>query len=795
MKVSYNWLKEYIGADISPHELADKLTMIGLEVESTAELGKDIKGVVVAEIVSKEKHPNADRLSFCKVKTDKGVHEIVCGANNMNAGDFAALALPGAVLPKGINIEKTKIRGVTSEGMLCSEVELGLKDTSEGIMILQKDLTLGEDITKALDIKDFILDVNVTPNRADCLSIIGIARETAAAFNKKVQVTKRKLQETDKPIKNFISVKIDEPELCHRYTARVIEDVAVKDSPDWLKKRLTNLGIRPINNIVDITNYVMLEYGQPLHAFDYDKIADKKIIVRKSKKGEGITTLDGVKRALDEGVLVIADSKTPAALAGIMGGEGSEVASNTKIILLESACFEPANIRRTSKAMGLSTESSYRFERGVDIEGVPNALNRAAELISELADGKIAKGFIDEETKPYEPLNIKFRSKKVNEILGTNLDEKDIDICLARLGFSFDKSIGTVVPPSFRVDIKIETDLIEEIARINGYENIPITIPKAELTAGTKTGIDILIDRIKGFLVNNGFLESINYSFISTSLLSITETSAHNSIKLLNPLSEEQSVMRKSLIPGLLSNLQYNINHKNLDLRLFETGPVFNQKDNIPEEKTFVSGLISGLRMSEQGLLWGKDHVDFFDMKGILENLLGIIDIKDFAFEPKKDISYLHPGRSCSIAVNKVNIGILGEIHPSAADKLDLKQPAYVFEIDIDKIINLRQGQKTFKQIPCYPSIIRDIAIIIDNKVSFKELSDAIISMDIKLVEDVKVFDVYYGKNIPEGKKSAALRLIYRSDERTLTDDDANTMHNNVVDKLIKKFGAEIRGV
>lgn len=795
MKISYNWLKEYIGADILPHELADKLTMIGLEVESIEELGKDIKGVVVAEIVSKEKHPNADRLSFCKVKTDKGVHEIVCGANNMNAGDFVALALPGASLPKGINIEKTKIRGVTSEGMMCSEVELGFKDTSEGIMILQKDLKLGEDILTALDIKDFIFDVNVTPNRADCLSIIGIAREAAAAFNKQMQVSKCKLQETDKKVKDLISVTIDEPELCHRYTARVIEDVTVKDSPDWLKKRLTNLGIRPINNIVDITNYVMLEYGQPLHAFDYDKIADKKIIVRKSKRGEGIATLDDVKRALDEGVLVIADSKTPAAIAGIMGGEGSEVASNTKNILLESAYFEPANIRKTSKSIGLSTESSYRFERGIDIDGVPNALNKAAELISELAGGKIAKGFIDEYPKPYKPLNIKFRSKKVNEILGTNLEEKDIEICLARLGFSFDKSTGTVVPPCFRVDIKMEADLIEEIARINGYDNIPITIPKAELTAGTKTNIDILIDRIKGFLVNNGFLEAINYSFISPSLLSITETSAHNSIKLLNPLSEEQSVMRKSLIPGLLSNLRYNINHKNLDLRLFETGPIFNQKDNISEEKTFVSGLISGLRMSEQGLMWGKDHVDFFDMKGIMENLLGIIDIKDFAFEPKKDISYLHPGRSCSIAVNKINIGILGEIHPSVSDKLDLKQPAYVFELDIDKIASLWQGQKTFKQIPCYPSIVRDIALIIDNKVSFRELADTIISMDIKLVEDVKTFDVYYGKNIPEGKKSVALRLIYRSGERTLTDDDVNAIHNDVIDKLIKKFGSEIRGI
>ncbi|MBI5683290.1 MAG: phenylalanine--tRNA ligase subunit beta [Deltaproteobacteria bacterium] len=811
MKISYNWLKEYVDITVLPHELADKLTMAGLEVESIAELGKDIKGVVVAEILSKEKHPNADRLSFCKVKTDKGIHEIVCGANNMKAGDFVALALPGAALPKGIKIEKTKIRGVASEGMLCSEVELGFKDTSDGIMLLQKDLTLGEDITKALGIKDFILDVNVTPNRPDCLSIIGIAREAAAALNKQLRVASLPLQavsrgcelrEIDKPIKDLVSVEIDEPDLCHRYTARVIEDVTVKESPDWLKKRLINLGIRPINNIVDITNYVMLEHGQPLHAFDYDKISDKKIVVRKSKKSEEITTLDGVKRILDEGVLVIADAKTPVAIAGIIGGEETGVTIDTKDVLLESAYFTPLNIRKTSKTIELKTESSYRFERGLDIQCVAKALDRAAELIADIAKGKAARGFIDEYPAPSKSHSIALHYARVNRILGTSLNNKEIEDYLARLGFSFNVSekiegAVAVVVPSFRVDISMEIDLIEEIARLNGYENISTTIPASQLLSAVKTNKTVVTKGVRDFLSSIGFCEVINYSFISPLLAADIsgESEVKDNLRLLNPLSEEWSVMRKTLVCGLLSNLRYNLNHGNDNLRLFEIGCGFIPKGSVYNEKNLAAGLISGLRMSEKSIMWDKEDADFFDIKGVIESLFSSISIQGVKFTTGNNISFLHPGKSCAISVNGADVGIMGEIHPDILERLDLKQSAYIFEIDIDSITNISGRPSAFREIPRYPSVVRDAAFIIDRAVLFAELVNAIEILNIKLIEDTGVFDVYYGESIPPDKKSIAIRLTYRSDVKTLTDEDVNMVHNNVVNEIVRRFNAEIRGI
>jgi len=800
VKISYNWLKEYIDIDIPPSALADILTMAGLEVESVAEVGKDIKGVVVAQILSMEKHPNADRLSFCRVKTDRGVHEVVCGASNMQAGDYVALALPGAAFPGNIKIGKTKIRGVVSEGMMCSEVELGLKDTSDGIMILEKGLTLGDDITSALGIMDAVLEINVTPNRPDCLSISGIAKEVAAAIGKELKERSVNLNETGSDVNGIIKVSIKEPAQCHRYTARVIEGVAVKESPDWLKRRLTALGVRPINNIVDVTNYVMFEYGQPLHAFDYDKISDKRIVVRKSKKGEGITTLDGIKRKLDEGVLVICDSKKPVAVAGITGGEDTAVSLSTKNILLESAYFLPASIRRTSKALGLSSESSYRFERGVDKNGAANALDRAAELINIFAGGKTAKGFIDNYPDRYEPVSVAFRWERVNRMLGTDLNKEDIETYLTRLGFSFVRSLKVndsvmVFPPSFRVDITKEIDLIEDVARLYGYDKIPTTLPKARLVTVTRKKKDIVISKVRGFLASMGFCESINYSFISPQILNISMMDQLSPIRLSNPLSEDESIMRGSLMPGLLSVLKYNLNHNNKGIRIFETGPVFRQDGNSYREDAFVSGLISGLRVSEDSLVWDNTEADFFDIKGVVEGMMMAAGVRSPLFNAKRDIAYLNPGKACSISACGVDIGVMGEVHPSAADKLNLKQPAYVFELNIDSIVRAEAGRFVFKKIPGYPSVIRDSALIIDRNIPFSDLVNAVYSMCIKLVEDIKVFDVYYAANIPEGKKSVALRLIYRSLDRTLTDEEVSALHNNVVANILKKFGGEVRGV
>lgn len=799
MKISYNWLKEYVDIDISPNVLADTLTMAGLEVESIEEIGKDIKGVVVAGILSREKHPNADRLSFCKVKTNQGVYDIVCGANNMQAGDFVALALPGAVLPKGVKIEKAKIRGVVSEGMLCSEVELGLKDTSDGIMILPEGFTLGENIATALGLEDFVLNINVTPNRGDCLSIIGIAREAAAVFKKQMHAKSCKMQEGDRAVNDFIDVEIYKPELCHRYTARVITDVAVKESPEWLKKRLTALGIRPINNIVDITNYVMLGYGQPLHAFDYNKIAGKKIIVRGAKKGEEIITLDGVKRILDEGVLVIADINVPVAVAGIIGGEETGVTCSTNAVLLESAYFEPLNIRRTSRVIGVKTESSYRFERGVDIQGVAKALDAAAELISDIAKGKIAKGFADIYPKPHMPYKITLRYSKVNRVLGISLTNEEIEEYLLRLGFSVsNKTEDTVVAavPSFRVDVSREIDLIEEIARLYGYKNIPTTIPVSRLSIAVESNNVVVINTVKEFFVNCGFSEVINYSFISPFLASIlsADSKVQDALKILNPLSDEWSVMRKSLVPGLLSNIKYNLNHGNNNLRFFEIGCGYISERGVYTERNLAAGIISGYRLSEQSIIWDKEDVDFFDIKGVIESLFSIMNIKDVRFTAVNNILFLHPGRSCAVSINGADVGIIGEIHPDILDKLDLKQSAYIFEFFLDSLISAG-SPSVFTDIPHYPSVVRDIALIVDKDILFVELVDAVKSLDIKLIEDVGVFDVYYGKGIPSDKKSIALRMTYRSSIKTLTDEDANKAHNNIVNELIGKFNAEVRGI
>lgn len=685
MKISYNWLKEYIKDLPEPYKFAEKLTMSGLEVE--------------------------------------GIGEV--------------------------------------------RVEAGLKD--------------------------YILDINVTPNRPDCLSIIGVAREVSALTGKSFKEKGFRVKEAGRDIRGFITVKVLDPDLCPRYTARVVKGVTIGPSPDWLKTRLEVLGIRPINNVVDITNYVMLEYGQPLHAFDYNLIADKRIEVRRAKKGEEITTLDSVRRPLEEGDLVICDGKGPVALAGVMGGKESEVKGDTRDILLESAFFLPKGIRRTSKAMGLTTESSYRFERGVDRDGVVKALDRVAMLVSQVAGGSIAKGYIDVYPDPYKPPPIELRVERVNAILGRGLQGKEIKDQLRGLGIilkpSKKRGVFIAVPPSFRVDISREIDLIEEIARLTGYDRIATTLPRACLTPSRRTKAQVLEAMMRDILTSNGFLEVINYSFISPSLQRITGEGA---IRLLNPLTEEQSIMRGSLIPSLLNTLRYNINRKNTDIRVFEIRKVFATKDGFCEEERRASGLISGLRGGRWNII--KEEVDFYDVKGVVEVLLEGIGCEGVAFIPREDIPYLHPGRGCNVVVKGKDIGVLGGIHPAILDGLDIGQPVYIFELDVDTLMDLAFGYKTFKPLPIYPAVVRDVAVVIDKGVPSQMILEAIKSMGTKVIEDVSVFDVYCGRGIPEGKRGMAFRIVYRSGEKTLTDEEVNTIHQQVVKGLMDRFGAELRG-
>lgn len=685
MKISYNWLKEYIRDLPEPHELAEKLTMAGLEVEGIGEVW----------------------------------------------------------------------------------VEAGLKD--------------------------YILDINVTPNRPDCLSIIGVTREVSALTGKSFKEKGFRVKEAGRDIKGFITVKVLDPDLCPRYTARVVEGVTIGPSPDWLKTRLEVLGIRPINNVVDITNYVMLEHGQPLHAFDYNLIADKRIEVRRAKRGEEITTLDGVRRPLEEGDLVICDGKGPVALAGVMGGKESEVKGDTRDILLESAFFLPKGIRRTSKAMGITTESSYRFERGVDRDGVVKALDRAAMLVSQVAGGNIAKGYIDVYPDPYKPPSIELRVERVNAILGRGLKGNEIKDQLRGLGIilkpSKKRGVFIAVPPSFRVDISREIDLIEEIARLTGYDRIATTLPRACLTPSRRTKAQVLEAMMRDILTNNGFLEVVNYSFISPSLQRITGEGA---IRLLNPLTEEQSIMRGSLIPSLLNTLRYNINRKNTDIRVFEIRKVFAMKDGSHEEERRASGLISGLRGGGWNII--KEKVDFYDVKGVVEVLLEGIGCEGMTFIPREDIPYLHPGRGCNVVVKGKDIGILGGIHPAILDGLDIGQPVYIFELDVDTLMDLTFGYKTFKPLPIYPGVVRDVAIVIDKGIPSQMILEAIKALDTKVIEDVSVFDVYCGRGIPEGKRGMAFRIVYRSEKKTLTDEEVNTIHQQVVRGLMDRFGAELRG-
>jgi len=809
MKVSYNWLKEYVKALPLPDRLAEKLTMAGFEVEGMEVLGKGITGVVVGKILSMGKHPNADRLTLCKVKTDR-VHSIVCGAKNMKEGDKVALALPGATLPNNVKIEKTRIRGVESEGMMCSEAELGLKDAAEGIMILPRSLSLGKEITEALNIKDFIFDINVTPNRPDCLSIFGIAREISAITKerlvegKRLEVRGRKhLPQTSDLRPPSISIK--EPSLCRRYAARVVENIKVGPSPDWLKRRLESMGFRSINNVVDVTNYLMIEYGQPLHAFDYDLVSGRQVIVRRAHENEKIQTLDGVERVLREYMLVIADSSRPIAMAGIMGGKESEIRDSTKNILFESAYFDPSCVRRASKSLGVSTESSYRFERGADIEVVAKVLDKAARMIAELAGGNITNGIVDKYPRPFKPVAISVRLARINKLLGVRIEKKAVEDCLKRLGIAFkpagkgraakgsDGHTWTVTPPSYRVDLLKEIDIIEEVARIYGYENIPTTLPDAGLSVAKMAGTGLLREKMRNILTNNGFLEVVNYSFISPLTFEITVPDIKQGLRLLNPLTEEQSIMRQSLIPGLLGTLQYNLHHNNRNIKIFEIGRTFIPVDKKIEEKELIAGLMSGLRYDEA---WNtrRETVDFFDIKGALEQLLAGLGIDMCAFIPKADIPFLHPGKTCVVEKDGSRIGIAGEIHPDIVQRLDMKQTTYVFELYMDSIAPFMDAKKRYAPIPKYPVIARDAAMIVGEEIPAQELFDTIKGLGVNLLEEVNVFDVYYGGNIPEGKRSIAVRLMYRSPDRTLTDEEVNVAHAAILSNLKDRFGIEVRG-
>ncbi len=801
MIVTYNWLKEFVDFDLSPAELADLLTMLGLEVEGMESRGEGLDSVVVALVEEKAQHPNADKLSFCKVNSGKEILDIVCGAQNFKAGDKVALAQIGTVLPGDFKIKRSKIRGIESGGMLCSEKELGLSEESAGIIVLPPELQLGVPLFEALGLKDTVFEIGLTPNRADCLSVIGVAREIAAKLGVSVKYPGHAVEEKGPDISGIAAVIIDDPQLCPRYTARYIAGCKIGPSPAWLTNRLKAVGLRPINNVVDVTNYVLMEYGHPLHAFDFQRLAEGKIVVRRAAAGERFSTLDGQERILTHADLTIRDGEKAVALAGIMGGENSEITPDTTDILLESAYFNPSSTRLTSKRLGLHTDASHRFERGADINILMRALDRAASLMADLADGTVAKGVLDVYPKKIEEKRIRARVDQINRVLGLRLAAEEIKKIFKDLEFvveTVEPGIFDVHVPSFRVDIEREIDLVEEVARLNGFENIPVSMPKARVFSDLPAKHQRLEKRLRNIMAAKGFNEVINFSFITPQVfdkMMLGDNDVRREIvKLRNPLVEEQSVMRTTLLPSLLETAAKNISVRELNQRIFELRRVYlpRQGQDLPAEPLYLAGLLTGRREAE-GWNQDKNPVDFFDAKGIVEDIFSEFRLEDVHYSAEAPEKFYHPGKACTIHMGDEPAGSIGELHPDVGEHFGIEQPVYCFEINIERLVAHSRDVAGVSPPSRFPDSVRDIAMLIGDDVTFAMVLKCVNEMKIKEIEDVDIFDLYRGEHVPPGQKSIAIRLRYRSQDRTLTDDEVVRFHERVIKLLTSELKATIR--
>jgi len=801
MIVTYNWLKEFADFDLTADALAELLTMIGLEVEGIQKVGADLDDVVVAIVREKMQHPNADKLSLCQVDNGKEVLTIVCGAQNFKEGDTVALAQIGAVLPGDFRIKRSKIRGSESFGMLCSEKELGLADESEGIMVLPAGLQLGTPVFEALGLKDVIFEIGLTPNRADCLSVIGIAREIAAMLGKRVKYSSPEVVENGPAIDAVASVVIKDPDLCPRYMARYVTGCKVGPSPGWMVKRLNAVGIRSINNVVDITNYVLLEYGHPLHAFDYRLLAGGTVIVKRAAEGESFVTLDGQERLLTSQDLTICDAEKAIALAGIMGGGNSEISDTTTDILLESAYFAPSAIRRTARRLGMHTEASHRFERGADVSILPRVLDRAASLMAELACGKIAIGSIDVYPSPIQPRVVSIRLERIERILGIEIPLEDVKRIFNNLEFTVEcpePGIFHVTVPTYRVDIEREIDLIEEVARLNGYENIPVTMPKVRTFSDRPSPHQALERKLRELFITHGLSEVITYSFVNPSVFNKImldeDDPRRKPIRVLNPLSEDQAVMRTTLLPGLLDTTARNLSFRLMNVQVFEMRRIYLPVDDndLPDEPVYAAGTLTGLRDPES---WNRsaESLDFYDVKGMLENIFEMLGISNVVYEARDLEAFYHPGKACSVYFGAERIGSLGEIHPTVQENYAIEKPLYYFELNFEKLLSFCTGVTSVLPPPRFPETFRDIAMLVEDDIETGGVLDCIRGNKIKEIENVELFDLYKGPGIPEGHKSIAVRVRYRSPERTLTDEEVNRLQEQVVQNLLKKIKVTIR--
>ncbi|MGG0846696.1 phenylalanine--tRNA ligase subunit beta [Peribacillus simplex] len=804
MFVSYKWLQDYVDlSGINATELADKITKSGIEVEGVEKKSEGLKGVVIGHVIEREQHPNADKLNKCQV--DIGAEnpvQIICGAPNVDKGQKVAVATVGAVLPGNFKIKKAKLRGEESHGMICSLQELGFesklvsKDYATGIFVFPNDVEVGIDALEELGLSDEVLELGLTPNRSDALSMLGVAYEVGAILGREVKWPVVEKEEAAEKASDYISVKVEAKEDNPIYIAKIIKDVKVGPSPLWMQTRLMSAGIRPHNNVVDITNYILLEYGQPLHAFDYDRFGSKEIVIRRAKDAEKIVTLDEAERTLTPDHLVITNGSEPVAIAGVMGGADSEVKNDTTNIIIESAYFAGTVVRKASKDHGLRSEASARFEKGVDPARVREAGERAAQLIAQYAGGTVLQGTAEVDELTMEPAVISITLEKINTLLGTSMTVSVVESIFKRLqfGVELDNETFTITVPTRRGDITIEADLVEEAARLYGYDNIPATLPIGSSTPGQLTDYQIKRRKARRTLEGASLYQAVTYSLTSQEKASQFALEARESIRLAMPMSEERSQLRLSIVPQLLEVVKYN-NARQIDsLALYEIGSVFFKQDEqeLPEEKEHIAGAITGLWESH---LWQgeKKPVDFFVAKGVIEALFDTLGLADQISYRQAEINDMHPGRTAEVLLNGDVIGFIGQVHPTVQKDLDIKE-TYIFELSLKALAEAEVAPIAYKTIPRYPSTTRDIALVVDQATKAGDIQDIIEEAGGKLLKEVSIFDLYEGDRMEEGKKSIAYSLKYFDPERTLTDEDITKAHEKVLEAVKEKAGAELRG-
>lgn len=793
MNLPMSWLNDYMDIDVEPKEYADRMTMSGSKVEGFENMGESVQNVVAGKVLTCVDHPDSDHLHVCTVDAGTGeILQIVCGAPNVKENIIVPVALVGAVLPDG-KIKKGKLRGVESCGMLCSHDELGITEDTlgyepeYGILILPDDTPIGKDIKDIFGMNETVVEFEITSNRPDCFSIIGLARETAATFDKKFTIPEVKFTQNSENINDTISVEVLDKDKCKRYCARMVKNVKIGPSPAWMQERLRACGVRPINNIVDITNYVLLEYGQPMHAFDLRDLQDNKIIVRRAADGEIIKTLDEQDRTLTDNDLVIADGKRAVAIAGVMGGFNSEVKDDTTTVIFESATFDGASVRLTAQRVGLRTEASSRYEKGLDYNNTVTAVERACQLVEELGCGENIGGMIDIVGNVTDMKSLPFRPDKINAFLGTDISVEQMVKYFDALEIKTDLDKMTVTPPSFRPDLEGEADIAEEVARFYGYDKIPVTLLSGEATCGKKTERQQAQDKIMETLTAMGLYEIYTYTFTSPSIfdkLNVPAKSAlRTAVKISNPLGEDTSIMRTTTISSMLDILSRNYNYRNASAKLFEIGKVFipTEEGKLPDEPFKIT----------MGMYGG--GVDFFDLKGICEGLFKNLNVENVKYAAVTDNPTFHPGRCAKVKAGGKTLGIIGEIHPAVSRKYGIDTPVYIAELDFENVfLNIKTDIK-FKELPKFPAVTRDIAMLVDKTVPVADIEEIITKASGKLLETLTLFDVYEGEQIPDGKKSVAYSAVYRASDRSLTGEEVQKVFDKAVKNLEHQLGAQLR--